>query len=345
MLHQFQRGFQFPYFTFTHPILHRLGLSLIAFQYYSHLYNDWVGIDVNHSLRLSDITHPVLFVKAAMVDRCLTFAESLKQFPTPCNTSGNHDAHSPRRSLSQRPLSTDPYDSNHLFHGTVLFGKKSNAALTQRVKGKQRAQTQTVSSNDSLASDTEPSAVVVPSKRPHHRCHSRSSHDDSSSSASHSNSSTGHPDSKFTAVIIPHKRHHCLSLSESDSELGQGSSSESTDSVVDEASTGNLLTHGHSKENAIEVENVRHWPVDFYVSEIAEGFEQCSKAAATHRGVGKVFQRFFGVKFTSSTFYDNRRVWEHPPNLALRRRLIAQGRHKDATWVAFMAKAERPPRA
>jgi hypothetical protein len=326
-------------------------------RYYSHLHGDWVGIDVNHSLKLSDIEDPVLFVKAAPVDRYLNFEQPLQQFLARLNVLSaalaNHDVHSLRLSLLQRPLSTDPYDFHHFFHNLARLPDvqlplqqspppadnghvdDQDNALTQRVKGKQRAQSLSV---DSSTSGTESSAIVVPSK-----CSFSSSPDRSPSSPSHSNPSTSHSDS--SSIIIPYKRHRHLSLSLSDRSCSSVSHSESTDSIVDEASTGNLLTHGHSKNNASEVENVHHWPVDFYVSEIMEGFERCSEAAATHRGVGKVFQRTFGIKFTSSTFYDNRRIWEHPPNLAHHQRLITQGRHKDATWVAFMAKAERPPHA
>ena len=318
-------------------------------QYYSHLYGDWVSIDVNHSLKLSDIEDPVLFIKAAIVDCYLNFEHPLQQFLSHFNIPANHDTHAPHSSLSQHPLSADPYDSNLFCNPAPPFDVQQSLlpsdnghvddqdnTLTQRVKEKQHALSPSVLATDSSGSNTESSAIMVPSKRS-----LSASPDARLLSLAHSNPSSSHSDS--SSIINQNKR--CWHLSLPDSSCLLVTSFESTDSIVDEVSTGNLLMCGHSKNNPIEVENICHWPVDFHVSEIAEGFEQCSEAATTHKGVGKVFQCIFGVKFTSSTFYDNCRIWEHPPNLALRQQLIARGHHKDATWVAFMAKAECPPRA
>jgi hypothetical protein len=152
--------------------------------------------------------------------------------------------------------------------------------------------------------------------------------------------------SESSVVVVPYKRsRHCpgyLELSPSTDD--RSSTSTSSNSLVDELDSGNLLSRGESWDNAIEVENVRHWPIDFYVSEVAEGFQCCSNAAATHRGVTTAFECFFGVPFVSSTFYDNRRIWEYLPNYILCQCLTSLGQHEDATWVAFMARAARPPR-
>lgn len=209
--------------------------------------------------------------------------------------------------------------------------------VSSKAKGKRHADAGSLAID---ATDLKDEAVeVLPSKaKGKRRAHSISASEPSDGSSI--------SDSESSIVVVPYKRprHRRLELSPSESTDDSSLASTFSNSLIDELDPGNLLSRGESFNNAIEVENIRHWPVDFYVSEVAEGFQRCSNAAATHRGVATAFERFFGVPFVSSTFYDNRRVWEYLPNYVLRQRLTRLGQHEDATWVAFMARAARPPR-
>jgi hypothetical protein len=90
------------------------------------------------------------------------------------------------------------------------------------------------------------------------------------------------------------------------------------------------------------VEKVALWPVDFYVIDIANGFNLCKKAADSRRKVSQAFIKHFGVPFKASTYYDNKKVWDLEANRALRERFTGYGRTGKGRWTAFMKKAQRP---
>ncbi|KAF8421739.1 hypothetical protein L210DRAFT_3510134 [Boletus edulis BED1] len=371
---QFQQD-HFPYFMFTQPVLQRLGLNEIEIQYYSHIHEDWVSIDVNHTLKLPEIKDPAIFVKAAPIENCPYFEQRLRQFYPHANIHGNDDVPngSTPRPLLERPLSTDPYDSNHAFLHAIVDAdvdgllrlaspqpndsptQGTNTAVLWRNKGKQRARTPSISLASEHPSSIDSPPVAFPSKRPRHQskrtsseCAKRARHRRRHSTDSLLDASMNE---RHSSPIVPHRHHSDAPPSDDDnmSSTSSWSGIRSTESTGDNdiaGSTGSLLLQGTSWDDVIEVESVRLWPVDFYICEIAEGFERCAEAAATHKGVGRMFRRVFGLnKFIPSTFYDNRRVWDYPCNLELRQRLQALGHHKDATWAAFMSEAERPPRA
>jgi hypothetical protein len=86
------------------------------------------------------------------------------------------------------------------------------------------------------------------------------------------------------------------------------------------------------------------WPVDFYVCDIAEGFKVCRTAANTHKSVATVFKVFFGIPFVSSTFYNNRKIWDYDGNRKLREQCIRHGHAEQGSWVTFMSEAKRSGR-
>jgi len=82
--------------------------------------------------------------------------------------------------------------------------------------------------------------------------------------------------------------------------------------------------------------------VDFYVVDVANGFNMCKGAANCRRSVPEAFVKHFGVPFKASTYYDNRKVWDLEVNRALRDHFIAYGRMEKGQWTAFMKKAQWP---
>jgi hypothetical protein len=112
--------------------------------------------------------------------------------------------------------------------------------------------------------------------------------------------------------------------------------------TVKQESTGCLLSHSNFKDSAIDIDEARIWPSDFYCCDINEGFKQCAIAAKSHCSVAKIFTAFFGVDWASSTFYDNQCIWNATENHALHQQFVQYGHHHKGTWSAFMAKAERP---
>ncbi|KAI9567555.1 hypothetical protein HD554DRAFT_2329182 [Boletus coccyginus] len=227
-----------PAFYLVLRCLHLLDAKV---QYYSHVHGGWVGINIDHSIKLSDGDGTILFVKAAHVEHCPALKQHLQKcFP-------HLDFLANLNNLHHSPCGCD--DSDHPFqHAIHVFSDGEQVPLA--------------------------------------------------------------PD-------LNDEEHNVAGMSSYSSWEGLDPARTLIDDI-----TGNLLMHGDSQENAIDVEEVHLWPADFYVCEIAEGFEHCTVAVAAHKGVGKVFWQYFGLaKFILSTYYDNQCVWDHLPNLALQERL------------------------
>ncbi|KAG1790324.1 uncharacterized protein HD556DRAFT_1490842 [Suillus plorans] len=77
------------------------------------------------------------------------------------------------------------------------------------------------------------------------------------------------------------------------------------------------------------------WPGDFYACDIAKGFRLCKMISKCCQGVAKVFQKMFGVPYTSTTFHVHKRRWaDAPANIT--DRFVKAGRTKDGLWSKFM---------
>ncbi|KAI9464726.1 hypothetical protein HD554DRAFT_2175061 [Boletus coccyginus] len=235
VLCQFQQD-TFPYFTFTDLVLCRLHLSDAEVQYYSHVHGGWVGINIDHSIKLSDSDGTILFVKAAHIEHCPALKQHLQKcFPHLdflANLNNLHHSpcgYRPPPLKHRSPIGRD--DSDYPFqHAIHVFSDEEQVPLA--------------------------------------------------------------PD-------LGDEEHNIAGMSSYSSWEGL----DPARTLIDDTTTGNLLMHGDSQENAIDVEEVRLWPADFYVCGIAEGFKRCTVAAAAHKGVGKVFQQYFGLaKFIPSTY-------------------------------------------
>ncbi|KAF8423769.1 hypothetical protein L210DRAFT_3653723 [Boletus edulis BED1] len=335
IIHQFQDGFRFPHFIFSSSVVHKLGLSDMPLQRYHHLYDEWIGFNVLDSIQLEDWDARVLLVKVAHVRNCLHLDRHLKTRSPPAvhHRPGRVDQlpHAePRRCPSVISL-TDSSPFPEASH---------NHAVNSEAKGKQRAcdpASPSATSEDST-SDSDSSTIVIPFKRPHtpprrddSKCKGKQRAPDPAppsptSKASDSNSSS--------AMVLPSKQPRKRALLSTAASVPKP--------IV--ASGVYIQSNGNSEDRPIEVDQVPHWPVDFFVCDIAEGFRRCLDAAKRHNNVSVTFRNFFGVPFMSSTFYDNRRIFYFEGNAQLRQECISSGRTDKGTWVSFLEHAKRPGR-
>jgi hypothetical protein len=148
--------------------------------------------------------------------------------------------------------------------------------------------------------------------------------------------------------MLPRRKRHpsadSFNLSNASDSHSRSSSISSMHStpIVKKEDSGSLLSRGSSSSDAIVVEKVVIWPVDFYVVDVSRGFNACQRAVDGRRSVADAFTGHFGVPFKASTFYDNRKVWDFHPNASLRQRFIDYGRTEKGSWTSFMKKAKRP---
>ena len=135
ILHQFQQGFNFPYFSFSSTISHKLGLLGVNIQQYSHVHADWVRIDVSHIVKIADGEEPILFVKATHVTTCMEFSQHLQRFFPPASSH-------PTPTLLD-VLSNAPQDEAQVRQRSGLCIDQSRTpllVLSLKVQGKQCAQ-------------------------------------------------------------------------------------------------------------------------------------------------------------------------------------------------------------
>lgn len=132
-------------------------------------------------------------------------------------------------------------------------------------------------------------------------------------------------------------------LMDSDTQSGADNSASSPlKSIVQWGSTGCVRSHGDSNANPISVEDVRLWPTDFYVCDIAEFFRLASLPENNNRPA-PLFTEFFGIPYASKTFKRTRRIWRYKENQRLHAQYIECGQSDQGMWSAFMKKASCPP--
>ncbi|KAG1900358.1 uncharacterized protein F5891DRAFT_1188673 [Suillus fuscotomentosus] len=102
------------------------------------------------------------------------------------------------------------------------------------------------------------------------------------------------------------------------------------------SSRAHAAISGGTLSDTIDVDNnVKVWPGDFYACDIAKGFRLCETISKRRQGVAKVFQKMFGVPYTSTTFHAHKRRWaDAPANVT--DRFVKAGRTEDGLWSKFM---------
>lgn len=280
-IYEFQQGFKFLNFFFSHNVLQKLDMlsdatpAPLRVQRYNHLLETWTMFDLGHMVTLQPRDGGILLVKLARVKDCIGFHDHLHKLTRillPAATNLSH----PPSSVLLLPLAAT----------TNLSRPSSVLSLTD--------------SDD----DNRP---ACPIKRHHSSILSLTDDDDDDD------------DNSWRSSSLP-------------SALGP---------IIAKESSGSVLSHGRSKSSAIEVEKVSVWPADFYVVDIADGFNACKRAAESQCSIADAFVGHFGVPFRASTYYDNRRLWELGANRVLRAQFISYGRVDEGRWAAFVEKAER----
>ncbi|KAG2125819.1 hypothetical protein DEU56DRAFT_916320 [Suillus clintonianus] len=376
IIYEFQEGFTFPNFFFSHDMLRKLEIlsedtvQVPPVQRYNRVLDTWMRFDVGHMVTLHDRDGGALLVKNACVKDCIDLGRHIQKLthpsspnivkalpakrkymraashvksscpPSPSITHNNvgpvptirdsqHSPHEPSWSLS----AIDDDSDNDVGPVPTIHHSQQNRggsvlSLTDSEGARTKAQ---LNRSASILSLTDSEEVTTATARPLKQHASPS-------------------DSLSPRPLLRLRRHPSAELFQfsSNSETSTQSRSSSPVSIrfagpiIKEESSGSLLSRGTSKADAIEVEKVAIWPVDFYVIDIANGFNLCKKAADSRRKVSQVFINHFGVPFKASTYYDNRKVWDLEVNRALRERFTNYGRTEKGRWTAFMKKAQRP---
>lgn len=147
--------------------------------------------------------------------------------------------------------------------------------------------------------------------------------------------------------LVPRRAPSVISLTESESSREvdhQSSPPPIPRPLIEWGSASCVRSHGESRADPISVDDVRLWPMDFHVCDIAECFRLAS--LPTHRKCqarATLFTEFFGIPYVTSTFKKTRRIWEYRDNRQLRIWYLQHGRSDAGTWAAFMRMARYPP--
>ena len=110
--------------------------------------------------------------------------------------------------------------------------------------------------------------------------------------------------------------------------------------IIEWGSTACVRSHGQSHENAINVEDVRLWPMDFHVCDVAQ-FIRLTRLPSHHQRLRRMFEEYFGIPFCPQTFRKTREVWECRANRNLHEHFIDYRRSERGLWSTFMTEAKQ----
>ncbi|KAF8506304.1 hypothetical protein JB92DRAFT_3122192 [Gautieria morchelliformis] len=82
----------------------------------------------------------------------------------------------------------------------------------------------------------------------------------------------------------------------------------------------------------------RVWPTNFYVSEVAAGFDFIWKGRQQgHTTIASLFKEFYGQDIVPSTFKSNRKYWQEDFSNDLKQRFVSYGETPCGLWTHFLA--------
>jgi hypothetical protein len=110
--------------------------------------------------------------------------------------------------------------------------------------------------------------------------------------------------------------------------------------IIKWGSNGCVRSHGQSHENPINVEDIRIWPIDFHVCNIAQ-FICLTRLPGHHQRLQKMFEEYFGIPYCPRTFRRTRKVWERRANQNLHARFIDYRRSERGLWSTFTKEAKQ----
>ena len=88
------------------------------------------------------------------------------------------------------------------------------------------------------------------------------------------------------------------------------------------------------------MEDVRLWPVDFHVCDVAQ-FIRLTRIPGRHQRMRRMFEEYFGIPFCPQTFRQTRKVWECRANRNLHEHFINYRRSERGLWATFMKEAKQ----
>ncbi|KAG0700380.1 hypothetical protein DFH29DRAFT_1080705 [Suillus ampliporus] len=325
VIYEFQDGFKLPNFYFTLSVLQRLCMTsedpdiptparIAPIQRYNRTLDAWTRFNVGHMVTLHEHDAGILFVRDARIRECMDFDQHLCRLTRPVSPN----------------LMTD-------LTSECKYVRAASLVRNSRTPSLPRSRIPSLSPVSSGKEHGVPNdSPVQPIKRRFLSILSLTDDDE------HDTTKTVHA-AKRRHSPLPQTLHHVLPHHASDSHSRSSSiSSMHSTPIVKKEDSGSLLSRRSSSYDAIVVEKVVIWPVDFYVVDISRGFNACQRAVDGRRSVADAFVGHFGVPFKASTFYDNRKVWDFQPNASLRQRFIDYGRTEKGSWTSFMKKAKRP---
>ncbi|KIJ07347.1 hypothetical protein PAXINDRAFT_158446 [Paxillus involutus ATCC 200175] len=368
----FQEGFKLPNFLFSPAVLKKLRIFHLDVERYDRLLDTWVGFDARYTVMLMKRDNGVLLVKTANVQWYLHFDRYLKQVKQP--GSPNIVKHLPaehtfmRRSMSREPLQAvmspllgaDTYDAYESFYGAVL--DKDDAKVKHRVptvynvrpsSSLNVGRVPTIYEECPHFSNADPSQAakqiptIMTKRAKYVRSDSVISLTDSGDSSEQDSDSYGTTTAKMkgkqcqASPLSPHSRHASHHDDSPEYE------SDSPDSPV--AVPAKHRFSGQRRSSRIWVspssESIESsGATSSGDSSISPSSSPSQSSDSPKPVVKKEALGLFGIKFVSSTFYDNRRIWEYEENRELHKRFVAYGHTKKGRWTAFMSKAKRPPK-
>ena len=110
--------------------------------------------------------------------------------------------------------------------------------------------------------------------------------------------------------------------------------------IVKWGGQGCVCSQGNSHKNPINVENVRIWPDNFHVCDIAQ-FIRLTCLPGCQQRLCKFFKEYFGMPYSPQTFRWTRSTWEFQENWMHHEESIDYGRLDEGLWSVFLTKVNR----
>ncbi|KAG1788960.1 uncharacterized protein HD556DRAFT_1538510 [Suillus plorans] len=358
IIYEFQDGFKLPNFYFTLSVLQKLCMTsevpdipaparIAPIQRYNRALDTWTQFDVGHMVTLHERDAGILFVRDARVRECVDFDRHLHRLTRPVSANLMTDLTSERKYVRAASLARSSRTPSLPPTNPVPHTRKPRSGMPSL--SPVASDNEHEVPNDSPAQPIKRRSFKPPIKRRFSSILSLTDSDgDDTTKSVHTTKRHHSPLPQAPRRVLPCRKQRpfadSFDLSDaSDSHsLSSSISSMHSTPIVKKEDSGSLLSRGSSSHDAIVVEKVAIWPVDFYVVDISRGFNACQRAVDGRHSVADAFVGHFGVPFKASTFYDNRKVWDFKPNTSLRQRYIDYGRTEKGSWTSFMKKAKRP---
>ncbi|KAF8064137.1 hypothetical protein FPV67DRAFT_1451370 [Lyophyllum atratum] len=335
-----QDGFSWPHFIISQEVLACIGLGAVpasSIQVYRDGLGVWANANTNHVILVERGSR--IFLRSSLVTTCRDFAVHLHPPHTPADIRTNLPAERAyvKRKEAQRQMKN--FEDRHAIR-TPSLPTTSHTPFS------------TPLSNAAMA-HTPPFEVTNYTTRPTKRArHEQKSKGKGKQRATSILEVTSGSEKELVPATAPSTRRE-ISAPEiieisSDSDCGgrllllptvkrEGSREASfmSFSSLNSRYTASPSPEFQSIKPEPGISLIRRWPADFYAVDVVKGFDAL-RTAPKGTTKGSVFNMLYGLKFSSSTFYEHQARWlAAPPDE--RDRAIAADRTVDGLWSTFMA--------